>query len=159
MPSNIPDPAIAIPNLLYRCADLFDTGEFEQAARLFDHGGVVVDGKLIEGAANICAMWERVVFRYEDGTPKTRHLITNPTIELSDGGQTAECRSQWTVLQALDGLPLQIIGSGRYDDELLLVDGGWAFARRKYSKVDFWGDVSRHLKSAPAISNPLNEVQ
>lgn len=159
MPSNIPDPAIAIPNLLYRCAELFDAGEFEQAARLFDHGGVVVDGKLIKGSANISAMWDSFVLLYKDGTPKTRHLITNPIIKLSDGGQTAQCGSQWTVLQALDGLPLQIIGSGRYDDELLLVDGAWAFAERKYAKVDFWGDVSRHLKSAPALSNPLSEVQ
>lgn len=159
MPKSAPDPAIAIPNLLYRYAELFDAGEFEQAARLFDHGGVVVDGKLIAGADGICAMWDAFVLRYEDGTPRTRHLITNPIIEMSDDGQTAKCRSQWTVLQALDGLPLQIIGSGRYDDELLLADGAWSFARREYSKVDFWGDASRHLKSTTARSKLIDEVQ
>jgi hypothetical protein len=143
-------PAIAIPNLLYRYADLFDSGDFEAAARLFDHGGVVVGGELIEGAASICAMWNSVVILYADGTPKTRHLTTNPVIELADDGQSATCRSQWTVLQALDDLPPQIIGSGRYHDELKLVAGEWAFASREYAKVDFWGDVSGHLKHDPA---------
>ncbi|MFZ1741577.1 MAG: nuclear transport factor 2 family protein, partial [Pontixanthobacter sp.] len=87
---------------------------------------------------------------YEDGTPKTRHLTTNPIIELAPDQQSATCRSQWTVLQALDDLPLQVIGSGRYHDELKLVSGEWAFARREYLKVDFWGDASKHLKHAPA---------
>ena len=153
------DPAIDIPNLLYRYAELFDAGEFEQVARLFDQGGVVVDGQLIEGAANISAMWNSFVILYENGTPKTRHLITNPIIELSDDGQRATCRSQWTVLQAFDDLPLQVIGSGRYHDELKLVHGAWAFTKREYSKVDFWGDASRHLKTAPAQSNLTSEVQ
>ena len=159
MPNSASDPAIAIPNLLYRYAELFDAGEFEQVAHLFDEGGVVVDGQLIEGAKNISAMWNSFVFLYEDGTPKTRHLISNPIIELSDGGKLATCRSQWTVLQSLNDLPLQVIGSGRYHDELKLVDGEWAFTKRKYSKVDFWGDASRHLKTAPAQSNLTSEVQ
>jgi len=152
--SSVPDPAIAIPNLLYRYAELFDAGEFEQVAHMFDHGGVVVDGQLIVGAENIGAMWNKFVFRYEDGTPKTRHLITNPIIELADDGQGATCRSQWTVLQALNDLPLQVIGSGRYHDEFGLVGDEWAFVRREYSKVDFWGDAKAHLKPAP-----LSEVQ
>lgn len=151
------DPAIAIPNLLYRYAELFDAGDFETAARLFDHGGVVVDGQLIAGADNICAMWNGFVLLYEDGTPKTRHLITNPIIELSADGQHAQCRSQWTVLQSLDDLPLQVIGSGRYHDELKLVDGEWTFTKREYSKVDFWGDASRHLKAVPAQSALTSE--
>ncbi|MFZ1743885.1 MAG: hypothetical protein WAT93_13600, partial [Pontixanthobacter sp.] len=58
MPSPASNPAIAIPNLLYLYAELFDAGKFDQAAHLFDHGGVVVDGKLIKGAASICAMWD-----------------------------------------------------------------------------------------------------
>lgn len=150
MSTFVSDPAIAIPNLLYRYAELFDAGELQQASHLFDRGGVVVAGHLIEGADNIAAMWRSFVFIYEDGTPKTRHLISNPIIELSDDGQCANCRSQWTVLQALDDLPLQVIGSGRYQDEFALVDGEWAFTKRDYSKVDFWGDAKGHLKPVAA---------
>ena len=40
----MPDPAIAIPNLLYRYAMHFDDGDLLAAARLFDHGSVVVGG-------------------------------------------------------------------------------------------------------------------
>lgn len=148
------NPVLAIPNLLYRYAELFDAGEFEQAAGLFDRGAVIVDGKRVEGAFDIAAMWRTFVILYEDGTPKTRHLISNPIIELSHNGQRAQCRSQWTVLQALDDLPLQIIGSGRYQDELELVKGEWAFVTREYSKVDFWGNATGHLK--PGTPNEVN---
>ena len=142
------NPAIAIPNLLYTYAELFDAGEFEQVAHLFDQGGVIVDGRKIEGAENIQAMWMSYVHLYPGGTPLTRHLVNNPIIALADDTQSAACRSQWTVLQATDALPLQMIGTGRYEDEFALVDGEWAFAWRDYSKVDFWGDTSAHLKPA-----------
>lgn len=141
--------AIDIPNLLYRYAELFDAGQFAAAAHLFDHGCVVADGREIRGAGRIAAMWNDIVHLYGDGTPRTRHLVSNPLIELDENGETATCRSQWTVLQATDALPLQVIGSGRYHDEFALADGAWRFARREYAGVDFWGDNSAHLKTTP----------
>ncbi len=143
------NPALDIPNLLYRYAELFDAGQFDAAARLFDHGCVVVGGRELHGAERIAAMWERLVRVHEDGTPRTRHLVSNPIIELSDDEAGANCRSQWTVLQATDALPLKVIGSGRYHDEFALIDGDWRFTRRDYAGVDFWGDTSAHLKTTP----------
>lgn len=143
------DPALAIPNLLAAYADHFDAGRLDDAAQLFDRGCVIVDGKELRGTAQIVAMWRSFVVLYDDGTPRTRHLVTNPSIELAPDGQSARCRSQWTVLQQTDTLPLQIIGSGRYDDHFALSDGAWHFTRRAYAGVDFWGDTSAHLKTTP----------
>ena len=140
-----PNPALEIPNLLYRYADAIDAGRFEEAAALFDHGAVVVQGQRIEGREAIASMWRRWVRLHPDNTPRTRHLVTIPLIELSDDGLTARCRSQWTLLQATDTLPLQVVATGRYDDHLALLDGRWYFSERRYAGVDLSGDMSAHL--------------
>lgn len=138
-------PAIAIPNLLHRYAELIDAADFEGAAALFDHGGVVAEGVRIEGREAIAGMW-RSWIKLHDGSPRTRHIITNPIIELSEDGQSAQCRSQWTVLQAAPGLPLQVIATGRYHDRFAVIEGEWRFAERRYAGFDLMGDMSAHLK-------------
>ena len=137
--------ALEIPNLLYRYADAIDAGRFDDAAALFDQGAVLVQGQRIQGREAIAAMWRRWVRLYPDGTPRTRHLVTNPLIELSDDGLTARCRSQWTLLQAADNLPLQVVATGRYDDRFALLEGRWHFTERRYAGMDLMGDVSAHL--------------
>ena len=137
--------ALEIPNLLYRYADAIDAGRFDDAAALFDQGAVLVQGQRIQGREAIAAMWRRWVRLYPDGTPRTRHLVTNPQIELSDDGLTARCRSQWTLLQAADNLPLQVVATGRYDDRFALLEGRWHFTERRYAGMDLMGDVSAHL--------------
>lgn len=141
--------ALAIPNLLYRYVDLFDAGRLEEAACLFDRGCIKVGGRDITGAAAIAHLWRSFVILYPCGTPRTRHLVTNPLITLSNDGQTATCASQWTVLQQTDDAPLSIIGSGRYHDEFARLGGAWHFTRRTYGAVDFWGDTRNHLKKQP----------
>lgn len=141
------NPALDIPNLLYLYADLFDAGDFIGAARLFDGGAILAGDARIEGEQAIVGMWRAMVRLYPDGTPRTRHLTTNPIIKLAADGQTAECRSQWTVLQAVDGLPLQVVATGRYHDRLALSGGQWRFVERRYLKIDLTGDMSAHLLS------------
>jgi hypothetical protein len=46
------------------------------------------------------------VIRYEDGTPRTTHVTTNPAIEVDDEAGTAVSRSYFTALQALPELAL-----------------------------------------------------
>ena len=143
------DAALAIPSLLARYADAFDAGDFTAAAGLFDGGCVVVNGEEITGRDRIAAMWRSVVHIYADGTPRTRHLVTNPAITLIGDGEEAECRSQWTVLQQVGDEPLKLVGTGRYHDLFRCENDTWRFARRTYDRVDFWGDAAGHLK-APA---------
>ncbi|MDP3675615.1 MAG: nuclear transport factor 2 family protein [Novosphingobium sp.] len=138
------NPAIDIPNLLYTYAIRFDDGDFEGAARLFKHGCVVAEGHRIAGVEAITAMWRQWV-RLHDGKPRTRHLTTNPIIALADDGQSATCVTQWTVLQAAEGYPLQIVASGRYHDTFALIAGAWAFTERVYQQTDLVGDTSAHL--------------
>lgn len=137
--------ALDIPNLLYRYADLFDAGDFVGAARLFNHSVIIAGDHALKGEDAIVAMWSGMVRLYPDGTPRTRHLTTNPIITVAADGQTAECRSQWTVLQATDSLPLQVVATGRYQDRFGVIDGQWQFLERKYLQIDLSGDLSAHL--------------
>ncbi len=137
---------IEIPNLIYRYAAAIDAADFEGAAAMFDQGHVTVDGNKIKGAENIKAMWHSWIRLYPDGTPRTRHLITNPIIELSGDEKTASCQAQWTVLQATDELPFQPIATGRYLDSFAIIDGVWRYTEKQYLQTDLVGDTSRHTK-------------
>lgn len=137
------DPAIAIPNLLHTYAMRFDDGDFSGAAALFDKGNVIVGGQHIAGRTAILALWQEWVKTY-DGKPLTRHLVTNPIIELDDCGDAAVCQSQWTVLQAAPGFPLQIVATGRYHDRFHRDAEGWHFVTREYLETDLVGDSSAH---------------
>ena len=138
--------AIAIPNLLYTYAELFDAGDFHGAARLFSQGALIIGGQRIAGEDTIAELWRGWVHLYAGGTPSTRHLTTNPIITLAADGNTASCRSQWTVLQATETYALQIVATGRYEDKFHYIDGEWRFTERLYARVDFTGDTSAHLK-------------
>ncbi len=136
-------PALAIPNLLHTYAMRFDDGDFDGAAALFDRGSVIAGGQLIAGRDGILAMWRKWVKTY-DGKPLTRHLTTNPIIDLAKDGASATCQSQWTVIQAAPGFPLQIVASGRYRDSFACDAAGWHFTSREYVQTDLVGDCSAH---------------
>jgi 3-phenylpropionate/cinnamic acid dioxygenase small subunit len=141
------EPAIAIPNLLYTYAMRFDDGDFEGAAALFDRGCVIAGGQRITGRAGVLAMWQQWVKTY-DGKPLTRHIATNPIIDLAPDGLSATCNSQWTVLQAAPGYPLQIVATGRYRDTLARDGDGWHFTAREYLQTDLVGDSRAHTLQA-----------
>lgn len=139
------NPAIDIPNLIYRYANAIDAADFDAAAALFNHGCVIANGHRIAGAENIAAMWRGWIRLYPNGTPCTRHLITNPLITLARDEMTAECQSQWTVLQATDHLALQPILTGRYHDRFAVIDGVWCYTEKNYAQTDLVGETSGHL--------------
>jgi 3-phenylpropionate/cinnamic acid dioxygenase small subunit len=92
------------------------------------------------------------VILHEDGTPSTKHVISNVTVDVEDGGDTAAARSYFTVLQARPDLPLQPIIAGRYHDRFERVDGAWRFAERLII-TDLIGDLSQHLRD-PGTAGP-----
>lgn len=140
-------PETAITNLLYRYAECMDSGDLAGAASLFTHAVLRVgEGERdTVDAAGMLAFWTNMVIRYPDGTPRTRHVVTNPILEVDENAGTATCRSYYTVLQQTDGFPLQVIVSGRYHDEFERVDGRWRFCYRDYTMIDLVGDLSHHL--------------
>lgn len=134
-----------ITNLLYRYADAIDSGDFERAAALFEHARIRVGQDRVVDASVLLESWRTRVRLHADGTPGTKHVITNPIIEVDDEGGSATCQSYYTVLQAVEGLPLQAVAAGRYRDEFERVEGRWRFSFRDYSLLDLRGDLSHHL--------------
>ncbi len=142
--------AFAITNLLYRYAELMDLGDLEGVAALFADATIRMSGDVtLHGSEAMLALWRSHVRLHPCGTPRTKHVITNPIVEFDEGGGTATCRSYYTVLQAAPGLPLQVVGAGRYHDRFERADEAWRFAERDYSLFDLKGDLSQHLL-APA---------
>jgi len=140
----------AIANLLYRYAELIDSGDFEGAAALFRHCRVIShDGE--GGEAMLLANWREKVRVYPEGTPRTKHVITNPIIEVDEAAGTATCRSYYTVMQLVAPKTIVPVICGRYHDEFERVDGAWRFSFRDYSLTDLLGDLSAHLTPAAGL--------
>jgi len=143
------DPAREIENLIYRYAERIDAGDLEGVAELFTHGRIAVSAgaspqQTIEGRDRVLALYRGSTRLYDDGTPHTRHVTTNTIIEIEDGASTASARSYYTVFQQVDGLSLQPIICGRYQDSFQRIDGRWWFDTR-IMLIDLVGDLSRHL--------------
>ena len=107
--------AVAVANELYRYAELIDAGRFTELGELMEHctfryGDRGAPGP--SGAEAIAESYRATVVTYHDGTPRTRHLTTNPIIEID--GDTARVRSVFTVLQQAPDALMQPIISGRY---------------------------------------------
>jgi hypothetical protein len=145
MMTTLPD-AVAVTNLLYRYAELIDAGDYEGIGAHLAHAVITTDGSTdeIQGADAIAGMYHASTRKYENGTPLTKHVITNPIVEIADDGFRATCRSYYTVFQKVDGTPLQPVIAGHYRDEFAKVDGAWRFTRR-HMGIDLIGDLSRHL--------------
>ena len=135
----------AIRALVHRYAELIDLGELDALAALFTHATWSSPGRgtPLRGAEQVRRAYDGVVLY--DGTPSTKHVISNVTIEVADDRSTASARSYFTVLQARPDLALQPIIAGRYHDRFERVDDAWRFADRQIIP-DLIGDLSRHLR-------------
>jgi SnoaL-like domain len=140
------DDSTELANLIARYAELIDCGDFEGMADLLAEAGIGEggDGSLLRGRDALAALFTATTRRYEDGTPKTKHVTTNLVLEIDGEVGLASARSYWVVLQAVEGLPLQPILAGRYHDRFERPAGTWRFAERRYF-IDLVGDVSRHM--------------
>lgn len=149
----MPSSEVAVTNLLYRYAEMVDSGRFEElATELFAHAEFVVappPAPRVDGAAMVRLMVATTI-RHDDGTPRTKHVISNPVVEVDEESGTATCRSYYTVFQQTGTLPLQAVVAGRYHDLFARLDGEWRFTERDYTMIDLVGDVSQHLRFKPA---------
>jgi 3-phenylpropionate/cinnamic acid dioxygenase small subunit len=140
------DDVLAITALVHRYAELLDAGDLDGVAALFERSAWVAGTRdfRVEGTEAVRHMYDGVIL-YEDGTPRTKHVITNLVIELAPDRTTATARSYFTVLQATEGLALQPIIAGRYHDAFACDGGTWRFAER-IIHPDLQGDLSRHMR-------------
>ena len=137
-----------ISDLMFRYAELFDTGAFDEFAQLFEHGTWHKAGV---GAA-AARQWIDDNVRVYDGSPRTKHVTTNVVVDVDEAGDTATASAYVMVFQALPDFPLQPIFAGRYRDRLARIDGRWQFLERTIVN-DLYGDISHHVKYAPARSS------
>ena len=143
----------AILNLLFTYAERIDAGDFEGVSELFSSAEVFMAGPDQPSVAGkqVGPIMKHFVKTYE-GIPRTKHVVTNTIVE-AQSATSARTRSQFTVLQNVpDLLPLQVVASGRYDDQFTKTETGeWKFTQR-IMLVDAHGDVSAHLNSGTGIA-------
>ena len=106
-----------ITALVYRYAELLDGGDIDGVVALFADATwrSAATGTVLRSPEEIRAVYEGIM--PDDGTPLTRHLMSNLTIDLVDGADEATGRCYYTVLQGRDaGEPIETIVAGRYVD-------------------------------------------
>jgi hypothetical protein len=136
----------AIVALVHEYARRIDAGDLTGVAELFaDATFRAARGPVRRGAGELLATLRRLVILHDDGTPRTKHVVTNLTVEVDAVTGTAAARSYFTVLQATGTLPLQVVIAGRYEDRFARDATGWRFADRLVH-MDLVGDVSRHIR-------------
>jgi 3-phenylpropionate/cinnamic acid dioxygenase small subunit len=137
---------LEITELLYRYAELIDAGDFDGVGELLSRGSFMG----VSGAQSIAKLFAITTRRYPDhgNTPRTRHLVLNPIVELR-GDDTAASRSTFCVLQDTETVPIQPIVVGRYYDEFSRDEDGWYFTDRTV-EIQMMGDVSAHLMVDPS---------
>lgn len=142
------NPHQQINALLNVYARTLDTGRIEDCAALFTQADFTIEGvALVQGKDGVAGLFS-VIILYKDGTPRTKHLISNVEIEVAKDGKTARAFSYLTVMHQVTAHPLQPIFSGAYADEFALKDNAWVFTSRTVSGALF-GDMNLHLTTPP----------
>ena len=136
-------PAIAssaeleLTNLVFTCADLLDLGDLGGMSALFTDASFRIvngdDDTTYRGAGEVLAMFTEHVSLGSDGTPGSKHVVTNPIVEVGDDGTSARVRSYLTVFQDGPEGALMITMCGRYDDQFRRVAGVWQFSSRTFT--------------------------
>jgi len=140
-------PNETITKLLFTYAERIDAGDFAGVAEVFAHATLTFEGfpDTVSGAPAVQAVYERTTRRYEDGTPRTKHVMTNVMVDVDDDALAARSRSYFTVLQAVPGaLALQPIIAGRYRHTYTCRAGQWEFASM-HIIIDLVGDLGHHM--------------
>jgi ketosteroid isomerase-like protein len=132
-----------ITALLSEYAACIDGGDLDGVAALFAAATFRSPaGTALRGPAEVRRMFDFMLLY--DGVPRTRHVITNPIVDIADDGASATSTCQFVVLQALEGAPLEPILAGRYVDVFgRSAAGAWEF-RDRFVVTDLTGDLSRH---------------
>jgi SnoaL-like protein len=125
----------AIREVLAEYCFRLDGGRYDEMAALFTEDGTWDTAfGAATGRAAIAQQARDIRARAGDNRPRAVHLVTNIVIALA--GDTAEVRSNWTVVQnsppGAAGGP-KIGSGGAYADRMVKQDGRWLF---RYRKID-----------------------
>ncbi len=133
-----------ILDLMNRYCFAIDSGDLKTFGELFKQAKWIAEGHTPgkESANNLIL--------YADGTPRTKHVMSNIQIEVV--GDDAKAHSYVTVYQATEDFPLQVIFAGDYFDSYRKENGEWRFAMREI-RHSLIGDMSKHLRQ-PSLTIP-----
>jgi 3-phenylpropionate/cinnamic acid dioxygenase small subunit len=143
----------AITTLLFRYAECIDRADFVGLAALFANGRIRSSaGPAGDGWSGdeVRAFYAQTNKLHADGTLRTRHVNTNPLVDIDEAAGVATVRSAYVVFQATAKLPFQPIVGGRYEDRFERAGGEWRWSERLIH-VDQVGDVSEHLNLDPEL--------
>lgn len=128
-----------IAALVHSYARLLDAGDVDGVVALFEHSTwrSFPNGSVRRGGAEVRPVYENLVAA--DGDLRTKHLLTNLSIEVAPGATTASSHCNWTVLEGGPGQPIDIALSGQYTDTFEKVGGAWRFTDRLIT-IDLTGD-------------------
>ena|ERR1039458_9237497 len=131
-----------ISSLLYRYAELLNTGQFDLVGELFSQGRVRVEGspKVYEGATEVAEMYRSTVGGSANGVDS---LLFTSNLQVSVEDLQATAKSYFIAYHQRPGVILPVVG-GRYRDELVRREGKWTFAERVMT-IDLVGDLGSHL--------------
>lgn len=137
--------ATEINTLLNEYAYRVDTGDLDGFLDLFEHGEWSVEGSTVSrGRKELSDNVISNIIIYDDGTPKTRHVTANVSLDIDEGAGKASGQRYVTVLQQTDKLPLQTIFSGHYFDDFVKENGRWRF-EKTVVRHPLVGNMSEHL--------------
>jgi uncharacterized protein (TIGR02246 family) len=122
----------AIREVLAEYCFRLDGGDYEGMAALFAEDGTwdTAFGKG-SGRAAIAQLARDIRARAGENRPRAIHLVTNIAIKLA--GDTAEVRSNWSVVQNSPDGP-KIGSGGGYADQMVKQRGAWLFHYRKIDR-------------------------
>jgi 3-phenylpropionate/cinnamic acid dioxygenase small subunit len=137
-----------IANLVYGLAEALDDGDHDRIEALLGEATFQLGERETRvGGAAFRRTVERSMILYEDGTPRTLHVVSNLTIEVDDDTGTATSKSYVTVFQGLPDFPLQAVLTGRYLDSFACDSTGTWRWRSRRMRIDQLGDTSRHTNT------------
>jgi 3-phenylpropionate/cinnamic acid dioxygenase small subunit len=137
----------AVTKLIYCYAERIDEGDFAGVAEVFEHATLTFEGfgDAISGRDAIEKLYTNTTRRYDDGTPRTKHVMTNVIVDIADDRVHASSRSYFTVLQAVPNeFALQPVIAGRYRHTYERVDGYWRVATM-HIIIDLTGELGHHM--------------
>ena len=150
------DDVHTIMKVVVSYVELLDRGDLDGLASVFARATVRVHGSASElrGATAYKEFIEQGV-QFYDGTPSTKHLISNLIVEIDDDRRTATARSYYTAFQARPELPFQPILAGRFHDRLERDGDDWYIVERVIY-ADLFGDLRYHVKGLGPPSSGAN---
>jgi ketosteroid isomerase-like protein len=147
MPGVHRTPGEAITALIYTYAERIDAGDFDGVGQVLGHATLTFEGfdAAVSGPEAVTALYERTTRRFDNGTPRTKHIMTNVIVDVADDALSASSRSTFLVLQAVPGeFALQPVIAGRYRHTYSCVADQWRIDSM-HIMIELMGDLSHHM--------------